>query len=272
MMPLPGHGRTSSGVKANSTLKIVTEMSSCLRAVIGAVGRIAGLGLVVRLAFAGMRIRLSAGVRHVSVAKMCTIDNCTGKNHAKNLCHKHYLRLQRTGMIKAKTRFDANEIIIDGDVAYVVMTDNFGNDTGRAVIDTCDLERVVDCKWGLSHGYAVTGKGSDRIRMHRLITGASENDNFVDHINGNKLDNRKENLRLATVMENAANTGLPTSNTSGYKGVYWHKATSKWASELVYNKKKYRLGLFDNPNEAALSRNSKAAELQGQFYRGDACT
>lgn len=89
-------------------------------------------------------------------------------------------------------------------------------------------------------------------------------DGPVDHKDRNKLNNRIENLRAATKSQNEANTGKRSTNTSGYKGVYWLKNANKWRAKIDCNKQQIHIGLFDDKNEAALAYNQKAMELFGE--------
>jgi hypothetical protein len=85
----------------------------------------------------------------------------------------------------------------------------------------------------------------------------------ADHINGNPLDNRRENLRSATQQMNGINTGLCSTNTSGFKGVSPEKG--KWSAQIhVMNRKKF-LGYFDDKVEAAKAYNSAAKKHFGEF-------
>lgn len=87
----------------------------------------------------------------------------------------------------------------------------------------------------------------------------------VDHINGDKLDNRIENLRAATSAQNQANTGPSSRNTTGYKGV--QKSRNKFIARIMNNKKLYHLGSYETAEEAAMAYDNKARELQGEFAR-----
>jgi hypothetical protein len=68
----------------------------------------------------------------------------------------------------------------------------------------------------------------------------------VDHINGDKKDHRIENLRAADCSTNNVNKGFQKNNTSGVKGLVWHKARKAWAGVIFYRKKRYNLGYFDS--------------------------
>jgi hypothetical protein len=95
--------------------------------------------------------------------------------------------------------------------------------------------------------------GGKQFKVHRLVwafhfgdPGKSE----IDHINGNKHDNRIENLRLSTRADNTRNVKLRSNNKSGVKGVSWHKATKKWKAQIQCDKKKIGLGYFKTIEEA----------------------
>jgi hypothetical protein len=87
----------------------------------------------------------------------------------------------------------------------------------------------------------------------------------VDHIDGDGLNNRRDNLRVATHAQNLRNRGKNKNNKSGYKGVYWHKATKKWKAQIKVNGKEKYLGLFDNPEDAHKAYCEAAKELHGKF-------
>jgi hypothetical protein len=87
----------------------------------------------------------------------------------------------------------------------------------------------------------------------------------IDHINGDKSDNRIENLRDASHCQNMWNVKKKAANTSGYKGVSFHKPAKKWISQIKKDNKHYYLGLFDCPKKAYEAYCNKALELHGDF-------
>jgi len=143
-----------------------------------------------------------------------------------------------------------------------------------ALVDDDDYDYLSGFFWQVrpsnKTSYATRKKPSANgkqttVSMHREIMKAGPGQQ-VDHINGNGLDNRKENLRLCTVQENQYNTG-PKSENSGYKGVTWHKRLRKWQARIAKDHEKYHLGYFSNKHAAAVVYNYCAKELFGEFAR-----
>lgn len=87
----------------------------------------------------------------------------------------------------------------------------------------------------------------------------------IDHIDGNGLNNSKDNLRLATPSDNRKNTQKSIRNKSGYKGVSWHNRDKKWRSQIGYNGIHFYIGSYNNPILAAIEYDKKAIELFGEY-------
>jgi hypothetical protein len=94
-----------------------------------------------------------------------------------------------------------------------------------------------------------------------MMTGSWPN-NFIDHINRIKSDNRFINLREATKAQNSQNTKIPSNNTSGHKGVVWHKPNRNWCAQINVNKKHIHLGSFTNLQDAINAR----IEAEKKFF------
>lgn len=141
-----------------------------------------------------------------------------------------------------------------------------------AIVDAADYDWLMQWKWHCAHGYAVrttrslaNGKECRRhLRMHRLIIDAP-NEFEVDHINCNRLDNRRSNLRLCSKAENRTNRGACKNATSSYCGVYWKRSRNKWVASIRTNKQSRHLGQFDSEIDAARAYDSACIQLHGKF-------
>jgi hypothetical protein len=89
----------------------------------------------------------------------------------------------------------------------------------------------------------------------------------IDHINGERSDNRMLNLRLATISQNAMNGVLRNTNKSGYRGVSWDKGKNKWVARIVKDRKQHVLGRFPTKEAAYDAYLSAAETLHGEFGR-----
>ncbi len=117
----------------------------------------------------------------------------------------------------------------------------------------------------VSKGYTKDGKRiQNKVWMHREIM-KTPKDLFTDHINGNRLDNRKENLRVVTQQENAWNMNIPSHNTSGYKGV--SKRGNRYEASIHLNNKKKHIGYFSTSNEAAKAYNQEAVNIFREYAK-----
>lgn len=144
-----------------------------------------------------------------------------------------------------------------------------------ALVDDEDFEELNKVKWCAIKGrytyYAVRGvrvKGEGRnigFKMHRVILKLSDRKIFVDHIDGNGLNNQKSNLRKSTCADNRRNSKGNKIGSSMYKGVFWNKENKKWRSKIGFNGEKIFIGDFTNEIECAKAYDKKAMELFGEF-------
>jgi len=136
---------------------------------------------------------------------------------------------------------------------------------GGLVLVDDDCSYLKQYKWYRDHyGYVVARPHKkDNLRMHRLIVKADDGQE-VDHINRDKLDNRKSNLRLCTRAENNQNRGKFSNNKSGLKGAYAKRG--KYQSTIRYNGKTIYLGTFKTAIEAHKAYLAKAKQLHGKFF------
>jgi len=144
-----------------------------------------------------------------------------------------------------------------------------GNDY-FTIIDDGDYKLISEYKWHANindyktYAYAYNPGTPTTIYMHRLIMDAT-NGQMIDHINGNGLDNRKENLRLCTNSQNQANRGANKNSQSGLKGLRFRYG--KWQARIKFNRKEIHLGAFSSKTEAAKAYEEKAVEFFGEYAK-----
>lgn len=137
---------------------------------------------------------------------------------------------------------------------------------GFAKVDPEDFELVTGYIWRRTpFGYAsrTSHKKPRNVFMHRLITPPPPGMD-VDHINGDKLDNRRTNLRVCTRAQNSWNQKLRKDNTSGYKGVQWSKADNRWKAQITCHYRPHHLGYFLQLRDAVIAYNTAATKLFGE--------
>lgn len=137
----------------------------------------------------------------------------------------------------------------------------------EVIVDDDDFDRVNRWKWQLSNnGYASrthwNGDCYEKMYMHRLIAGTPPGMD-TDHINRNKLDNRKSNLRVVDRSRNNHNSAPSKANTSGHKGVAWFKPAGLWRAYIKHSSSPTRieLGYFHTKEEAVAARQRAEQEF-----------
>lgn len=132
------------------------------------------------------------------------------------------------------------------------------DDSNYMLCDFEDWEKVKDRGWYVNAlGYAASGKASgDILLFHKFVTNTTSE--IVDHINRNKLDNRKKNLRICDKRLNSINRDLQCNNTTGYKGVYLDKRNNTWNARVTVKGETIHLGTYKTMQEAIKAR--KAGE------------
>ena len=140
-----------------------------------------------------------------------------------------------------------------------------------AIVDDDDFEKLNKHKWyaltdGRGHTHYVirnsprSSRHRNSIKMHRVIMNPPKGKE-IDHINGNALDNRKENLRIVTHRQNMQNQHI--SKTSKHPGVYWDKKNEIWSAQIRFGGKRRHLGRFADEGEAATTYRVACVVLTG---------
>ena len=138
-----------------------------------------------------------------------------------------------------------------------------------ATVDKKDYEYLKQWKWHCdANGYAarpviIDGRKS-RVIMHRVIAKTPE-DMCTDHINMDRLDNRRKNLRVVNKSQNGMNRLINKGREIPYKGVCLRKDTGKYRAYGTQNGKKVHLGQYDNPTDAARKYNEFAKVFYGEY-------
>lgn len=142
------------------------------------------------------------------------------------------------------------------------------------IIDLDEYDKIKNIHWGLNAIYGYTDKyenvyyafNSKLGFLHRFIMNAPKG-MVVDHIDGNTLNTRKNNLRICTHTENCRNRKRQFNNTSGYQGVTWDKNTNKWMSYICVDTHQKTLGYFNTPEEAHVCRVLADEKYFGEYSR-----
>ena len=149
------------------------------------------------------------------------------------------------------------------------------------IVDDEDYEYLSKQKWSFHNGYAVgyDKEKKKQIKIHRFIMEKQLQESIIpnarlDHIDGDKLNNQKYNLRIVTAQQNSMNSKMQIDNKSGYKGIaiQTHKCkdgslSKYWQAKIQYNGKTIRLGTYGTPEEAAKKYNEAAIKYFGEYAK-----
>ena len=161
------------------------------------------------------------------------------------------LNLERiTQMGKDNKKY--NDYYIKNNIVYV----RFSNCNEEFLCDIEDWNYAKNICWYKNNtGYARGELDGKMVLFHNYIFDIdTDSDIEIDHIHGNRLDNRRSELRICNRNKNALNKGLYKNNTSGVTGVSWHKQQNKWSAYIQIEHKNIHLGLFNNFDEAVNAR------------------
>lgn len=143
---------------------------------------------------------------------------------------------------------------------------------GTAIVDEQDFDKIKDYKWSsifcgkAKSPYAVSSHFGKIVYMHRIVMGA-KSDQFVDHIDGNGLNNSRENLRFATNSQNNMNQSKRLDNTSGHKGISWCPDREKYQVYINIDRKRKSLGRYKTLEEAIYVRDRAVKSHYGEYAR-----
>lgn len=141
-----------------------------------------------------------------------------------------------------------------------------------AIVDDEDYHILIKFKWHYGNGYAIrTVRAHDgskeTVYMHRYIYGSDIDGMEIDHIDCDKLNNRRNNLRLCTRSQNHKNRRKQSNNLSGHKGVYFCLRSRRWVSQIRYDGNRKYLGSFPDKQSARDAYADAAILYHGEFAR-----
>lgn len=194
--------------------------------------------------------------------RMCKAEQCLNDGKiVLGYCTKHYQRLKKYGDANTLQGRKIREVIVKGEFTYIPL----GNSNEMAIVDS-DISDVSKHNWHLnSRGYPMTGINYKKVLLHHFIIGKPPEGFVTDHINRNRFDNRRSNLRFITIKENTFNSSPRKNTSSKFKGVSFNKSMGKFVAYIHHGKYRKHLGFFDKEIDAATAYDKEAIELRGEF-------
>ena len=187
-------------------------------------------------------------------SKKCNLEKCENNIFRHGYCEKHYTQIRRHGRILNRTRHDSNEIISLCEYSLLCLYNMKQEKVADTKIDNEDVKAVKKYKWCLLNNEAVvTDSTGERFLLHRFLMQAESSD-MIDHIDRDRLNNRKKNLRICCHKENSRNLSKRKNNTSGHPGVIWCKRNKRWKAQIHFNGRCVYLGNFLDMGDAVNCR------------------
>lgn len=199
--------------------------------------------------------------------RLCSVDGCgTDASCRFNgiwYCNKHYLRMYTNGTTELLGRKRTTKLTRYSDHASIITANG-----SEILIDLEDIEPAMRYSWCISKtGYAVANIQNKVTKMHRYLLSKADiniSNMVVDHINANKLDNRRVNLRTCSQSFNGKNLPMKKNNNSGHTGVN-KKRNGRYRARIMVNYKEICLGCFDNIDDAICARKEAEIRYYGMY-------
>jgi len=189
--------------------------------------------------------------------RYCSAKGCDRIHYGRGFCHNHYKKDEAVRY--GHPYLFENRIDVLDDYAVVYLEDRKRRVNGKVFIDLDDVDMIRSFKWCLSDGgYGITNLDGTMIRMHAMIMGGIG----IDHIDGNRLNNRKSNLRKASYLQNNRHR-TSYRNRHGFKGVI--SKGSRFVSRIKYEGTVIYCGSYLTAEEAANGYDQYAIQLFGDF-------
>lgn len=200
---------------------------------------------------------------------VCKVSWCESEVAKTGYCNRHYLQIRRHGDILPidRNRNTPQEFEFYGDDCHVLLYDKSGNKITSAIVDKADYVILNQYKYNFSgrRYVRISGKSKEGyVFLHQLILGTR----WVDHIDGDRLNNRRSNLRPCTNQQNQFNSKPQMGRLSKYKGVSIVRGKNKpYTAGIQINMKRIHLGSFYTEENAAKAYNEAAIKYFGEFAR-----
>lgn len=187
----------------------------------------------------------------------CAFPSCGRKVWSKGWCGAHYIQ-QWEGKEMFPIRGGKSEVRRDEISHYIELKSRRGVVVGHTRVSAEDVAKVEGITWRLmTNGYASARVGG--LYLHRFLFDLTDSDDEVDHISGDKLDNRRGNLRRVTCKENTQNLAMRRNNTTGYRNV--SPVKGGYAVYVNVDKKQYHGGVFESVHDAGRAAVALRADL-----------
>lgn len=200
----------------------------------------------------------------------CSAPRCSRPHFGFGYCEKHLDQIQKNGHLLKVGRDEPNEVFFDGEIARIII--HRKKKAFETVIDREDYEKVKGYRWNIAFGYVVStskdrsGSKVPIFRLHRIIMGLDPGRYpEVDHRDRDRLNNRKDNLRICARANNCWNKGPRKDSKSGINGVTWDRSKGAWRVRIHMNKRVMLLGTFDKLEDAAIVRRNAEIKHYGEF-------
>lgn len=213
-------------------------------------------------------------VKATKLARECLVCLCTfyptpfevNRGYGKYCSRDCFVKSRRRESDRKESSVISHEYFLG---SFVVENSRY-----RVLLSECDVDLVLDYPggWYLRKSVNTSGRArhylrtsKEMIMLHVMLMSRPDG-MTVDHINGNSLDNRRENLRVVSPRDNCKNNRGNPDSTSRFVGVWWHRRNHKWIAEIKdHDCRKLYLGSFLEEEDAALIRDAAAYRLHGEM-------
>lgn len=201
----------------------------------------------------------------------CCVEGCSSKAKRKGMCLKHYDQYLKHNKTFERTKYTRNEINIKIDYAEITAYNKEGGIKNKILIDKENVEKIKDYKVYIDdRDYAIVSiRYNEKIHLSEFLFGKLQKDKVYSYKNLNKLDCRKENIKVTNREELNRIRKKDNRNKTGYKGVFFDKKSGKYFANIGHKRHRYHLGSFDTVEEALEARKAGEKQYWGRIYTND---